>query len=96
MQDPLVQGRTFTPWKPPRQLAAFVHPHEDRAQGVMIAGHWILVLLGEGSWYFQGDVDREPVPDGEASPEEIATALRTLSIPHDAVLPYRVKEPAKP
>src|SRR6476620_3151865 len=61
--DPLVQERNFTPWRPPRQMAAFVHPHEDQVQGVMIAGHWIMVLLGEGSWYFEPEVDREPLPD---------------------------------
>lgn len=95
-QDPLVQSRNFTPWRPPRQMAAFVHPHEDREQGVMIAGHWLMVLLGEGSWYFQEDVDREPVPDAEASPDDVKAALGALSVPRDAVVPYRTKEPAKP
>jgi len=96
LQDPLVQAKNFTPWRPPRQLAAFVHPHEDREQGVMIAGHWIMVLLGEGSWYFQDDVDREPVPDAEASAADVRAALGSLSVPRDAVIPYRTKEPVKP
>jgi hypothetical protein len=95
-QDPLVQSRNFTPWRPPRQMAAFVHPHEDREQGVMIAGHWIMVLLGEGSWYFQEDVDREPVPDAEASADDVKAALGALAVPQAAVIPYRTKEPAKP
>lgn len=96
IQDPLVQAKNFTPWRPPRQMAAFIHPHEDREQGVMIAGHWIMVLLGEGSWYFQDDVDREPVPDAEASPEDVRAALGSVAVPRDAVIPYRAKEGAKP
>ena|SRR5579863_7179205 len=96
LQDPLVQAKNFTPWHPPRQMAAFVHPHEDREQGIMIAGHWILVLLGDGSWYFEDAVDREPVPDAEASAEDVREALLAVSIPRDAVLPYRSKEGARP
>jgi hypothetical protein len=96
MQDPLVQAKNFTPWHPPRQMAAFIHPHEDRDQGIMIAGHWIMVLLGEGSWYFQDDVDREPIPDAEAGAEETRAALGALLVPRDAVVPYRAKEGAKP
>lgn len=95
IQDPLVQAKNFTPWRPPRQMAAFIHPHEDREQGIMIAGHWIMVLLGEGSWYFQDDVDREPVPDGEAGAADVRAALGAVSVPRDAVIPYRVKEGAK-
>lgn len=96
IQDPLVQAKNFTPWRPPRQMAAFIHPHEDREQGIMIAGHWIMVLLGEGSWYFQDDVDREPVPDAEAGPDDVRAALGAVSVPRDAVIPYRAKEGAKP
>jgi len=96
IQDPLVQAKNFTPWRPPRQMAAFIHPHEDREQGIMIAGHWIMVLLGEGSWYFQDDVDREPVPDGEAGLDDVRAALGAVSVPRDAVIPYRPKEGAKP
>lgn len=96
IQDPLVQAKNFTPWRPPRQMAAFIHPHEDREQGIMIAGHWIMVLLGEGSWYFQDDVDREPVPDGEAGADDVRAALGAVSVPRDAVIPFRAKEGAKP
>ena len=96
LEDPLVQARNFTPWHPPRQMAAFIHPHEDREQGIMIAGHWIMVLLGEGSWYFEEPIDREPLPDAEASAEDIRLALGALSVPRDAVIPYRAKEGAKP
>jgi hypothetical protein len=95
IQDPLVQAKNFTPWRPPRQMAAFIHPHEDREQGIMIAGHWIMVLLGEGSWYFQDDVDREPVPDAEAGADDVRAALGAVSVPRDAVIPYRTKEGAK-
>ncbi len=96
MQDPLVQAKNFTPWHPPRQMAAFIHPHEDLDQGIMIAGHWIMVLLGEGSWYFQEEVDREPVPDAEASDLDVRAALGAVQVPRDAVIPYRTKEPVKP
>ncbi len=96
LEDPLVQSKNFTPWHPPRQMAAFIHPHEDRVQGIMIAGHWIMVLLGEGSWYFQDDLDRDPVPDAEASPEDVERAQGAVSVPRDAVVPYRTKEPVKP
>jgi hypothetical protein len=96
VEDPLAGEKTLVPWRPPRQLAAFIHPHEDRSQGLMIAGHWMIVLLGEGSWYFEPPPDREPVVDREASPEEIHSALGTLSIPEGAVVPYRAREPHKP
>lgn len=94
--DPMAGEKNFTPWRPPRQMAAFVHPHEDLDQGVMVAGHWIMVLLGEGSWYFQEERDQEPVPDLEASAEDIRKALGAVSIPRDAVVPYRPKEGVKP
>jgi hypothetical protein len=96
MQDPLAGERTFTPWRPPRQMAAFVHPHEDRVQGIMVAGHWIMVLLGEGSWYFEEPPDREPVPDAEATAEEIQRALGAVGIPQDAVVPFRARDGGKP
>ena len=95
-QDPLAGDRSFVPWHPPRQMAAFVHPHEDQGQGIMIAGHWIMVLLGEGSWYFQEAPDEEPVPDSEASAQDVRRALGAVSIPRDAVAPFRPKEGAKP
>lgn len=93
--DPLVQGKNFTPWHPPRQMAAFIHPHEDQVQGIMIAGHWILVLLGEGSWYFEPQIEREPVPDAEATAEDIRKALGSVLVPRDAVVPYRASEGIK-
>ena len=96
MVDPLAGERNFTPWRPPRQMAAFVHPHEDQVQGIMIAGHWIMVLLGEGSWYFEEPPDREPLPDAEASAEDIRKALGSVVFPRDAVVPYRPREGAKP
>lgn len=95
-QDPLAGERNFVPWRPPRQMAAFVHPHEDVEQGIVIAGHWIMVLLGEGSWYFQEDRDQDPVPDAEASAEDVRRALGAVAVPRDAVVPYRPKEGAKP
>lgn len=94
--DPLAGDRGFAPWHPPRQMAAFVHPHEDLDQGIMIAGHWIMVLLGEGSWYFQEAGDEEPVPDAEASAQDVRRALGAVSIPREAVVPFRPKEGAKP
>ncbi len=87
--DPLAPARTVTPWRPPKQMAVFIHPHEDRAQGILIGGHWIMVLLGEGSWYFQDEIEREPIPDAEATPEEKRAALGVLTVPQDAVVPFR-------
>lgn len=92
VRDPLAPESSVVPWRPPRQMAVYVHPHEDRSQGIMIGGHWILVLLGEGSWYFEESVEREPVPDAEATPEEKRSALRALAEPGDIVVPYRAKE----
>jgi hypothetical protein len=77
-------------------MAAFVHPHEDVEQGIMIAGHWIMVLLGEGHWYFEEPSDPDPLPDQEATAEDLRRALGALQIPRDAVVPYRAKEGAKP
>jgi len=94
-QDPLASDRNFVPWRPPRQMAAFVHPHEDVEQGIVIAGHWIMVLLGEGSWYFQENRDQEPVPDAEASADDVRKALGAVAVPRDAVIPYRPKEGGK-
>ena len=94
--DPLVPERIFTPWRPPRQMAAFIHPHEDTGQGILIGGHWILILLGEGRWYFQEDADGDPVPDQDASPEELRRALGSLSIPRDAIIPFRIPGAGKP
>src|SRR5438552_18859025 len=92
VMDPLVQEKNFTPWHPPRQMAAFIHPHEDLTQGAMVGGHWMMVLLGEGSWYFQDDPEREPVPDAEATAEDIRKALGSVVFPRDAVVPYRTCE----
>lgn len=94
--DPLAGEKTFVPWRAPQQMAAFVHPHEDREQGILIAGHWVLILLGEGSWYFQEPLEREPVPDAEASPEDVRRALGALGVPQGAVIPYRPHEGGKP
>ncbi|HLY10359.1 MAG TPA: hypothetical protein VKW04_13730 [Planctomycetota bacterium] len=94
--DPLAGERSFVPWHPPRQMAAFVHPHEDPGQGILIAGHWILVLLGEGRWYFQEPGEEEPLPDAEASAQDVRRALGAVSVPRDAVVPFRPKEGAKP
>lgn len=95
-KDPLAGPKAVVPWRPPRQMAVYVHPHEDRVQGVMIGGHWIMTLLGEGSWYFKDDPDREPVPDAEAAPEERRAALRAFGEPKDVVVPYRRKDGEKP
>lgn len=90
--DPLAPGRDSHPaWRPPRPFAVYVHPHEDSKERLLVGGHWILLLLGEGSWYTGEEIEREPVPDGEASPEEIRRGTRSL-VPGDAVVPVRKKE----
>jgi len=89
-RDPLAPPRTVAPWHPPAQMAVWVHPHEDRAQGALVGGHWIMLLLGEGSWYFEEPPPPDPVPDAEATPEEKQAALRALgNFPADAVVPWR-------
>jgi hypothetical protein len=93
--DPLSPERPAIPWRPPRQMAVYIHPHEDPAQGILIGGHWILVLLGDGSWYFEDQPDRDPVPDAEAGPEEKRAAVGTLEVPAGAVVPYRAREEKK-
>ena len=96
VRDPLATEKAFTPWRPPRQMAAFVHPHEDVKQGIMIGGHWVMVLLGDGGWYFEEPVEREPLPDQEATPEQARRALGSLKVPSDAVIPYRRSAGVKP
>lgn len=94
--DPLAPPQPVAPWRPPRQMAAWIHPHEDRSQGALIGGHWIFVLLGDGSWYFEDEAEREPQADAELSPDERRAALGVLSVPADATLPYRLKEEKRP
>lgn len=95
LTDPLAPRATVLPWRPPRQMAAYIHPHEDRLQGIMIGGHWIFILLGEGSWYFEDTAEKEPVPDAEASPAQRAAALRAIDLPRGSVIPYAPKEEKK-
>jgi hypothetical protein len=73
-------------------MAAYIHPHEDRTQGLMIGGHWIFALLGDGGWYFEDASDKEPLPDAEATPAEREAALRALDLPQGSVVPYAGKE----
>jgi len=90
--DPLAPGREIPAWRPPRQFAVYVHPHEDRHQELHVGGHWIMLLLGEGTWYGTETADREPVPDAEASEDDIRRGLSALGPPGDAVVPYRKKD----
>ncbi len=93
--DPLAPKPTVLPWRPPRQVAAYIHPHEDRGQGMLIGGHWIFILLGDGSWYFEDTSEKEPVPDAEATQAEREAALRALDLPRGSVIPYAPKEEKK-
>jgi hypothetical protein len=77
--DPLAPRPTVLPWRPPRQMAAFIHPHEDRTQGI---------LIGDGSWYFEDAGEKDPVPDAEATPAERQAGLRALDLPQGSVIPY--------
>jgi len=95
-RDPLAPPRTVAPWHPPAQMAVWVHPHEDRAQSALVGGHWIVLLLGEGSWYFEEPPPPDPVPDAEATREEKEAALRALgNFPADAVVPWRGEKAEK-
>ena len=89
--DPLAPRKGFPAWKPPLQFAVFVHPHEDRERRMMVGGHWMMLLLSEGSWYTQETVEHEPVPDGEAKENDVLAGLEALSQPGDAVVPFRQK-----
>lgn len=92
-RDPLAPARAVAPWHPPAQMAVWIHPHEDRDQGALIGGHWIVLLVGEGSWYFEEPPPTDPVPDAEATPEEKRTALQALGdFPPAAVVPWRAGE----
>ena len=90
--DPLAPGRAFPAWRPPRQFAVYVHPHEDRTREVLVGGHWIMLLLGEGTWYGQETPDRDPVPDAEIGEEDLRRGVSALRSPGDAVVPYRKKD----
>jgi hypothetical protein len=97
VHDPMVPARDFAPWRPPRQLAAFVHPYEDPVQGIYIGGHWILVLLGEGSFGPGGaPPERDPVPDQELAPGDLGRLSAGILVPPGTAIPYRGKEASRP
>jgi hypothetical protein len=94
--DPLAGRAEMLPWRPPRQLAAYVHPHEDRSQGILIGGHWVFLLLGDGGWYIEPEREKDPVPDAEAAPTEREAGVRALELPGDSVVPYAPPGGRKP
>lgn len=91
--DPLVPKREFPAWNPPRQIAIWVQPRQDPSQGILLGGQWILENLTEGGWYVDELVERDPLPDAEATPEELEAARRSLGPKAlaDFVVPYRFK-----
>lgn len=89
--DPLAPMKEFPAWRPPRQFAVWIHPHEDRDREVLVGGHWMLILLSQGSWYIEEETEREPVPDAEASREEVEAGRAALLPSGEAVVPYRKK-----
>lgn len=88
--DPLVPKREFPAWNPPRQFAVWAHPRQDAQQGILIGGQWILENLNDGGWYVEDFVERDPVPDAEATAEELEAARRSVGKLTDFVIPYRV------
>jgi hypothetical protein len=90
--DPLVPKREFPAWNPPRQFAVWAHPRQDAAQGILLGGQWILENLTEGGWYIEEVSDRDPVPDAEATAEDLEAARRSVGKLSEFVIPYRVKE----
>jgi len=90
--DPLAPPKDFPAWRPPRQFAVWIHPHEDPARQVLVGGHWMMLLLSPGSWYIDEDTERDPVPDAEATGDDIQDGLSALHSPGDAVVPYRKKD----
>ena len=78
---------------PPKQLAAWVHPHRDTDRGIWVDGYWIYILLGDG-WRFtqvESWEEREIVPDAEASSKEIQKAM-LLDAGRSVSVPYRTTE----
>jgi len=90
--DPLVPKREFPAWNPPRQFAVWAHPRADAGEGVLLGGQWILENLTEGGWYVEERPERDPTPDAEATPEDLAAAKRSVGPLSKFVVPYRVKE----
>jgi hypothetical protein len=90
--DPLVPKKEFPAWNPPRQFAVWAHPRPDPAQGILLGGQWILENLTDGGWYVEELVERDPMPDALATPEDLAAARRSVGKLSDFVVPYRVKE----
>ena len=98
--DPLSPDRgtkAFPAWTPPTQMAIWVHPHRDVDAEALVGGHWVLLLLGKGRWYTEtplehASVGRDPVPDAEATPDEIDAGRSALLASPDAVIPYRSRE----
>jgi hypothetical protein len=90
--DPLVPKREFPAWNPPRQFAVWAHPRQDAAQGILLGGQWILENVTEGGWYTEKVAERDPVPDAEATPEDLEAARRSVGKLSEFVIPYRMKE----
>ena len=90
--DPLAPEKDFTAWNPPKQFAVWIHPHRDRDQRIMIGGHWSMMLLSEGSWYFEEGIEQEPIPDAEISAHDLERARSALLNPGEAAIPYRLME----
>ncbi len=90
--DPLVPKREFPAWNPPRQFAVWAHPRVDRAQGILLGGQWILENLTDGGWYVEEVAERDPLPDAEATAEDLEAARRAVGKLSDFVIPYRVKD----
>ncbi len=92
--DPLVPKREFPAWNPPRQFAVWAHPRTDTAQGILLGGQWILENLTDGGWYVEDLAERDPLPDAEATPEDLESARRSVGVGKlsEFVIPYRVKE----
>ena len=90
--DPLAPEKDFPVWNPPKQFAVWIHPHRDRDQRTMIGGHWSMLLLSEGSWYFEEGIEQEPIPDAEISGRDLERARASLLNPGEAAIPYRLME----
>lgn len=88
-EDPLRGERPLRAWNPPEQFACYIFPHVDPDQDVAIGGHWILLKLTEGSWYFEGPGEREIVPDGETGEDDLDAARESLGDFAEVVVPYR-------
>ena len=91
--DPRDLRPTLPILEAPEVMAVWIHGHRDRERGVHVDGYWIYIMLGDGWTFAPGEEwrGRDPIPDDEATPEDIRRGLGALDAPADAAIPYRAR-----